>query len=93
MVEKKVEDGTEFRESIFRLRTGGMEEILKAMAPGGFCSSGSGRLHRDDDKLFFSFCFNVGSYETGVKAMGVQITIPLTPEEQKVNSEVKSEEA
>lgn len=88
---KTVEDGTEFREVTLRVRESGVKEILTGLGNGGFCNAGSGRVMRLDGEIFFEFCFNVGTYQTRVKAMGLAISIPLTPEENdfKPSTEVQ----
>ena len=89
----KVDDRTEERRVTLRLREGGLKEILTGLGPGGFCSSGPGRIVRHDEGLFFEFCFNVGTYRTRILAMSVAIDIPLTEDELKfVPPEEKEED-
>jgi len=89
----KIDDRTEHRQVTLRLREGGLKEILTGLGPDGFCQSGSGRIVRLNDGLFFEFCFNVGKYRTRVLAMSVAIDIPLTENELKfVPPEEKDED-
>lgn len=91
-VKRKVDDGTEVRDCTIQLRETGIAEILIGMGDGGFCRVGEGRLVRHEGELLFQFCFNVGRYDTGIKALGVQVIVPLSEDEQKVEPTYPEEE-
>jgi len=83
-VEDTVDDGTLTRKCTIRLRERGIKEILRGLGQKGFCSTGTGKLVRlDSGELMLGFCFNVGTYDTKVLALGVDFFVPLTEAEIK----------
>lgn len=72
------------RASNFIIRDGGIEELLKGLATGGYCSTGTGRIFRDENEITIEFCSNTGTYDGGVRALSFQIRIPLTEKEKLI---------
>jgi len=61
--------------------------ILDGLGKFGFLSSGFARVYESDGKIVLDFCINSGRYDTKIKAVPIQIVIPLTEDEKKMSSQ------
>jgi len=86
-----VDAGTETRICTARLRENGIKLLVSSLADGGFLNLGTPRLHRLGDELYLTIESNAGRADNYV-FLGIDIFIPLTPEEVAIEPSSKANE-